>query len=417
VEILQASGMRAQPVKQLPSGQRPRQVAVPLHRIVVTAPTGLALALEVIDDEREPSTAGRVLERLSQRRAVAVYTGVVRVEERHVVENGRRPKRADERRLVDDGDPDGIYADRAARIHEVVGSRSGGVVQTLNEVQEGALIRVVLDLDEAHDVSVQRRDRRDDLGTLPHELPLVVAAPAVVQPLRTTADGPEVLEVVQHVEDRAAQVPTHVGWLYWPRVAAGVSSVFRRLDSVGAERVAEHTGNAHQDVASAETVLLREDAASRMPSRVGVLSLSAIVKRDPRSPYQVDGGGDLRVSGVQVGGRLVNAICACAGHGQDDLSVPVEVEVLADDELLREHDAHALEGLEVAHVRDGKPRYRRRRQLLVPGADDDIAHAAQRGKAVGFAYTSGYPHELTDLDVRPALLHEDAFGGKRVVIG
>ena len=132
-----------------------------------------ALRGEVVDDESELLAVGDRLEGLRERVARA-DPGVVAVGV-HVVD--RRPHGRDARGLVDDDVLDQVRAGVRADEEGVSAGRGRGV-HAVDQVLHGAggPAAVVLHLDDAEHVRVNRRQRGDDLGALALELRQVVRA-------------------------------------------------------------------------------------------------------------------------------------------------------------------------------------------------------------------------------------------------
>ena len=158
---------------------------------------------------------------------------------------------------------------------------------------DGAVVDVVLDLDQADDVGVDRRQRRDDLVALPVSSSGDVRAAALLVVVGP-ADAPAVIdrrEVVEDVEGGDLNVAAHRFRGGRPRVDSGVVGALRRLDAVEAERVVEYARHVGDGVATAEQVVQVEHRAVRVDRRVGILVGASVVERDPVE-RQLGGGRD-----------------------------------------------------------------------------------------------------------------------------
>ena len=177
---------------------RPRASRLPASRCCSGA-----LALEVVDRDRDPLPGGVLLEGLDQRRPVALVVEPRVVSRREQVEVPDRCHRAG---LVDERLLDRVGADEAG-VDVVVGAGRGRRVEGVDDLL-GGLALVVLDLDQAEHVGVDLPERRHDLVELAHPLRLGVGATAVLGPVGTADAGAvgrrlvDRREVVQHVERR-----------------------------------------------------------------------------------------------------------------------------------------------------------------------------------------------------------------------
>ena len=130
-----------------------------------------------------------------------------------------------------------------------------------------------------------------------------------------------------------------------PRVRRGVVGGAGRVDAVEAEVEAEDADGVRRPVAAAEPVVERERLAVRVAQDRRVLGALDVVERDPaqavRGGPRVRRPRRARRSPSRVNGRGL----AVERQREDDLAEAVVVEVLGDDERLREADEHALVAL------------------------------------------------------------------------
>ena len=348
----------------------------------------------MVDGDREPLT-GRVLdERLDERRAV------LRVDERRIdraVEDGEVAERADRAGLVDEPHLDRVGSDEAGR-DVVVRTGAGSSVEPGNEIGHRRVVTVVLLLDQAEDVGIEFEHRGHDLRPLTVEFGHAVGATAVegaTRPTRTAAAARCLVdrrEVVEHVEarhlDRPADVVGRRG-LRIDRVERVVVLGGDRSDPPGigaglpGEAPVHHAGEVVDRVTAAELVAERQAALGVVERLIGpvgdrvVLVVVVVVEDDPTRRQIIEEGrvpGDARR--VEVG-----ELERTRRFGQDDLAVPGELEVLADDQRVGERREHAFDVLEGGFV-DRAPARRkvdgRWRGERIPGALDDGRTGSER---------------------------------------
>ena len=299
-------------------------------------------------------------------------------------------------RLVDERDLDLVRADHA-RVDVGVRARAARGVEAGDEV--GDRLVVVLDLDQADDVGVELRDRRDDLRPLPLELLRGVGAAAVQR-----------REVVEDVERADGEVAADVLRPVRARVGDAVVGSLGLLDPVEAEGEVQHARHVRHRVAAAEPIAEVEDPAVGVDRGIRVLGVAAVVERDPAERIELCERGGLGRARLVHGGRLV-----LAPVGQDGLVEAVEVEVLADRERLRDRDEHPLVLLPFAERRERK-RHGCRADRPLRRADREVRHADELRPAEGLDCSPQDADDVAGVD-RASACHEQALRRVRIRIG
>ncbi len=367
----------------------------------------------MVDGHGEDAARGVLFERLGQHRSVVVVIEPV-VDAR--VENREFAHRHHASRLVDECHADDIGAD-GARCDVVVRACANHVVEGSDERRRGHVGVMVLDLDEAHHIGIDRRQCGHDLRLLTRELFLGVSAAAllILEWATDIAGAREGREVVEDVEACDRQAATDVVGRLGSPVDGHVVSALRRLHAVQAEGVIHDAGHVGDRVASAESVLEGERVPVRMPGPLWVWSRQAVIQRDAIQEVL------LRKVGARLGARLVHRRrLEVAVDRQDDLAESVVVEELADGQSLWEGDKHALVALEVRERLHGKRHRRGHGQGETAGADHDAADGGQlrhAGLAVGREVSdrADDPNVIADGDIRRTRRKdEDPFRGRRI---
>ena len=230
-------------------------------------------------------------------------------------------------------------------------------------------------------------------------------------------------EEVQRVHRGDADAAADVLRRLRPRVDRRVVGRAGRLDAVEAEVEPEHAYGVRDGVAAAEPVQQRERVAVRMPNRRRVLDAEAVVERDSTEAVRAR-SRVRRCSGLVDGRPGEGPGLAVERKGEHHLAEALVVEVLGDDERLRESHEHPFVALrEVA----GRERHRHVRVGdAAAAAGDDVrrrhgrvvvVRAVERRLVEALAGESGHPHRLPSRDgVRAAGEHEDAVRGRRVAV-
>ncbi|MPZ52716.1 MAG: hypothetical protein GEU79_08275 [Acidimicrobiia bacterium] len=121
-----------------------------------------------------------------------------------------------------------------------------------------------------------------------------------------------------------------------------MSGTLGGLDPVQSKVPVHHPSHVLEDVTTPEGVVQGELVAVGMDCRVGILAGAPVVEGDPR---QLVGGSDI-VGGVTRQGDMGALILTLGGN--HDLTKPVVVEELGNDQVLFEGDLHPLQPLEIA---------------------------------------------------------------------
>jgi len=424
VEVAASRRVCGEPARQCLRGVRPGLVAVALPVAdvgVVEIATRRPLRLEVIDGEREEPAVLELEEALRDARPIT--SGEGRIDGN--VQDGGVAHRQDGVRVVDEPHRDRIAAEvERGEVDEAVRPVRGCCVQAGDELLDrpwgsirGNIRRtirvVVLDLHERQHIGIELRDRRHDLVVLAVELRPRVGAPSRREAAPTTV----AVEIIQYVDADDAQRSDAPGRRAAARVRAMDRERLDRLNAVVAETIVHDAGQGLDDVATPQCLDRRETRRLRVPDRVGILAVRAVVQNDSTAIVGDAPGERHRARSLELG----RAEQPPTGR-QVDLPETPEVERPRHGQRRRETDAHPFVALELFHEveREAGERGSHRRSRGTDPRSPDIHDGGQRRARprLQLPDPAPQPHHVAELclPVEATRLHEEAFRGRRLPV-